>query len=258
MGATLRRPPLPSQDEVVEAFLARSKRGGSVPIRNAFVQGGQQASPAPGPLAGLVRRHDERALDLKLLHQCVAVGGGHDVTAAAVTWARALGLYHPNQGPAAVSKVWHRLADAGLVRKERSGRLAEVTLLKEDGSGAPYTHPYRARERYFKVPFEYWTADERWYRTLSLPAKAVLLIALSLRTEFYLPVEKAKEWYGISRDTAETGLRELRKKGLLAVDVKYVPAPLSPLGYTERRLYRLAPPFRTSYDRVRRLRTVPA
>ncbi len=47
--------------------------------------------------------------------------------------------------------------------------------------------------------------------TLSLPGKAVLLIAHSLRPGFALPVEKAPEWYGISADTAQRGLAELVK-----------------------------------------------
>src|SRR5688500_12439145 len=101
----------PGRDDTVAAFLDRSKRRGAVPVRMAFVQQGTRAEPKPGPLAALVRRHDERGLDLKLLHQCVAVGGDHDVRSPAAAWARALGLADPEQGPAAVSKVWRRLAD---------------------------------------------------------------------------------------------------------------------------------------------------
>lgn len=246
----------------MRAFLTRSKRPEGVPIRNTFVQGGTQGKPTPGPLAALLRNHDERGLELKLLHQAVAsspaVSGDYDVTEAAVVWARALGLYHPTQGAAAVSKTWRRLEALGLVRRERSGRLAVVTLLREDGSGHAYTHPYLKRERYFKLPLEYWTAEQRWYGRLSLPAKAMLLIALSLPNGFYLPYDKAKLWYGVSSDTAKTGLAELRHLQLIKVATRYVPAPLSPLGYIERRHYTLRAPFGPRRERVARLRAVPA
>lgn len=250
-------PPLPTQDETIAALLARSKRApGGVPIRSTFVQRGQQRTPRPGPLATIVRNHDERALDLKLLHQAVASGGDHDVTLPAGAWARALGLHHPVQGPAAVSKTWRRLEDLTLVVRDRNGRLSEVTLLREDGSGKPYTHPYLRRERYFKLPLAYWTAPDRWYATLSLAGKAMLLVALSLPDGFYLPFDKAKPWYGLSADTAEAGFRQLRDKGVLKIATNYVPAPLSPRGYIERRHYTLRPPFGPRRQKAVKIRVV--
>jgi hypothetical protein len=94
------------------------------------------------------------------------------------------------------------------------------------------------------VPFEYWTAPQHWYRTLNLPEKAVLLIALSCSPEFILPLEKAKAWYGVSPDTAERGLRGLQKKGVLLAESRVKAAPLSPLGYTRQRHYTLAAHFK--------------
>ena len=77
-----------------------------------------------------------------------------------------------------------------------------------------------------------------------MPAKAVLLIALSLRDDFVLPTEKGKDWYGISRDTTRKGLRELRLHGILSMSQARKVAPLTASGYTFERKYRLCPPFR--------------
>lgn len=168
-----------------------------------------------------------------------------NVVADARVWARAQGLTTPRDpGAAVVSKAWARLDEKyGLVERRRKGRLLEVVALHEDGSRRPYDHPdgRSAGDRYFKIPFAYWTDD--WYWTLSLPAKAVLLIALSLRSPFVLPAERAPDWYGISADTIERGLRDLRKHGLLDRSRKQKPAPLAPTGFTLESHYRLQAPF---------------
>jgi hypothetical protein len=144
---------------------------------------------------------------------------------------------------AAVSKTWSRLERLSLVERRRSGRLVAARLRKEDGSGQPYEHPFGTGDPYFKIPNAYWTDEQRWYRSLSLPAKALLLVGLSLDDGFYLPYEKAKPWYGLSADTARSGLAELRASGLLKVTKRYLTAPLTPAGYIERRHYTLRPPF---------------
>jgi hypothetical protein len=48
-------------------------------------------------------------------------------------------------------------------------------------------------ERYFKLPYEYWTAEPRWYRTLPFRAKATLLVALSLPAGFVLPTDRVPD-----------------------------------------------------------------
>ena len=76
-----------------------------------------------------------------------------------------------DDGAAAVSESWRRLTD-GLITRERQGRLTNVTLLDESGTGDDYTYPSgRGRGRYFKLSEEFWTGEERWYRTLTLLAK---------------------------------------------------------------------------------------
>ena len=119
-------------------------------------------------------------------------------------------------------------------------------MLREDGSGNPYSHPGQLGDRYLQVPNALWQAgpgDERWYRVLALPETAVLLIALSLREEFRLPAERAPAWYGISADTASRGLGRLVDHGLLKVVKNFKATPLSPVNYTEHNVYTLQDPF---------------
>jgi hypothetical protein len=165
-----------------------------------------------------------------------------DVTRDARIWGRALGHGATVDGGASiVSKPWRRLDETyGLVTRERSGRLAKVTALNEDGKRSAYTYP---DGRYFKLPFEYWTAEEAWHHRLTLPAKACLLIALSLRQPFTLPAERGPQWYGISADTLKRGLRELRGHDLLSRRFKTLENWLSPTGKTTEYSFRLRSPF---------------
>jgi hypothetical protein len=156
-------------------------------------------------------------------------------------WAEALGL---NDGAdmdsarTAVSKTMRRLEQRNLITRQRSKRLSNVILLKEDGSGEPYDRP---RSHYFQLPHAYWL--EGHYTSLSLPGKILLLIALFSPDGFPLPYNKAPDWYGISEDSAEDGLRELRKKDLLGVERRWIKAPRSKTGWTEQYMYTLEGPF---------------
>src|SRR4051794_15549505 len=82
--------PVASQHETVEAILDASKRSSArAPLRWTFVQQ-RVAGPArvrPGPLAELVRRGREPALDQYLLLVAWASGGAHDVRRPAILWA---------------------------------------------------------------------------------------------------------------------------------------------------------------------------
>lgn len=108
----------------------------------------------------------------------------------------------------------------------RSKRLSDVILLKEDGSGDPFERPLNGPEDWWlQLPHAYWL--EGHYKTLRLPAKVMLLIALSRPDGFPLPYDRAANWYEVSSDSAEEGLRELRDTGLLAVERNWVKAPRS-------------------------------
>ena len=128
-------------------------------------------------------------------------------------WARALDLGGKNRA-AAVSKVLTRLVNDRLVKRDRVSRKAHITLLREDGSGNDYTHPANAGDKYLKLSHAYWI--DEWHKKLSLPAKAVLLVARSMPHEFFLPIENAPKQFGFSADTLEDGVRDLRNHRLLA------------------------------------------
>jgi hypothetical protein len=231
------------RDGTVDRLLERSHRTGGVPIRNAFVQQGSQRSPRPGRLKDLVSAHDERALDLYLLQRAVASADPWDVRLDARVWARALGLpAGEDTGAVAVSRTWARLARHGLVKRERAGRLSRVTALHESGTGRAYTYPKgnTRRGRYFQIPVEFWLSDKRWYRTLTLAAKAMLLIGSSLKPGFVLPQDQIPAWYGVSTDTGVRGLHELKAKGLLTFTKEDREDLLSPEGYVIQHRYTLA------------------
>jgi hypothetical protein len=201
-----------------------------------------QQGPQRPWLREILRHHDERALDLYLLFRALATSDPWDVARDSRVWGRAIGLAtDADGGAAAISKTWARLDETyHLVRRERSGRKARVFALHEDGSGAEYTYPDK---NYFKLPFAYWTADEAWHHALSFAAKATLLVALSLRPWFVLPAERAPRWYGVSADTVDRGLRELRNAGLLTRRFTEVENWLSPTGKTTLYQFRLEAPF---------------
>lgn len=221
-----------------------NRLNGKVPLRRAFVQQGGQADPEPGPLASLVRNGDQRGLDLFLLLKAVASASPFNSSRNAEVWARALRLTGMTAEEQTVSRIWRRLADLRLVSRSRSGRLADIGLLREDGSGEPYVHPGAAGDPYLQLPVAYWLDEGgQWCSTLGLPAKAMLLVALSLPPGFVLPVEKAPDWYGISADTAQRGLASLVRRGLVERVRTYKKAPLAPAGFSYDSRYTLQGDF---------------
>lgn len=196
--------------------------------------------PGPGPLASFVRSHHNRGLDQYLLFHAAASGEKFGVTRPAKVWARALGFGATPSALSAVSKNWAWLEREQLIARSRRGRMSLITLLKEDGSGSQYLHPGKAGG-YFQIPYEYWF--DGWHVRLDLPTKAVLLIALSLRDDFILPLEHADAWYGLSSATIGRGLRTLRARGLLRVRRERRKAPLAPDGFTWEHHYTLTEPF---------------
>ena len=67
----------------------------------------------------------------------------------------------------------------------------------------------------------------------------MLLVSLSLRSPFVLPVEKAPEWYGVSADMAQRGLTSLVQHGVLKVTRPPKLAPSAPKAFTYDSLYTL-------------------
>jgi len=233
-----------AQRVAIQALLERSGRD-FVPIRRALLQT-REGRKTGGPTSKLGKR--QSALDLYLLLHALASQDPWDVTLSARVWARLLGAEENASGTTLVSRQWSWLEAQSLVRTTRAGRTRRIVLLREDGSGRPYTHPgaatadIPAEGDYFRLPHAYWRLS--WDTRLSLASKLVLLISCSLRDPFILPVEHAAQWYGISADRIHRGLTELRAFGLLKMSVTSRPAPLTDRGVTFERHYTLRPPLR--------------
>jgi hypothetical protein len=241
--------PAVSGSDTVDAIVAASKRPRFFVFRSSFLQRTENEKSVGGPLAPLVTAGDHRALLLYLLLLTKASADPWDAALPATVWARALDLPLPESKTArsTISKAWMRLERRKLVTRRRTKRWADVFLLCEDGSGAPYTHPAEAGDRFVRMPLAFWRqgpdAATRWYQTLSLPELAVLLIGRSLSDGFWFPYERASEWYSISSDTISRGIDGLAKRGLIRVDKTYKQAPLSAVGYTAEHHYTLLEPF---------------
>lgn len=231
--------------DTVAEIVRISNRQEATPLRRAFLQQKQGRRTIPGPLAKLVSAGDRTALLLYLLALTKASSEPWDVSLHAAVWARALGFESPTGASARgrVSKAWGRLAERDLVARSKKGRLAKYTLLCEDGSGHPYSHP---STQYIKVPLALWTAgrkQKKWFEVLKLSEITFLIIGLSHKDEFSLPVERGPDYYGISADTLLRGAHGLSDRGLLDWDRVAKKAPLAPKGYTIENRYTLQPPF---------------
>ncbi|MBS4009549.1 MAG: hypothetical protein KGZ72_02215 [Roseovarius sp.] len=235
--------PVATGQQTVAAMAQRSGRT-FIPIRSQFVQAERTAADVAraGPLSVFVRSGDHRGLLAYLLVLTVASKEPWDARYPAAVWARALDI-DVQRPAAAMSKVWKRLQDRNLVARQRHRRQAEVTPLREDASGDPYTRPVGARshDRYLKLDHAFW--EDGWYARLGLPAVAMLLVALAEKQGFELPYERGPDWYGVSADTVYRGFRELNREGLLTYTVRYRPEPLSEVGSVEVRRWYVQDPF---------------
>ncbi|MFI5534538.1 hypothetical protein ACIA8O_38985 [Kitasatospora sp. NPDC051853] len=249
MKQQISQKPVATPAETREALLERAKRD-FAPIRRAFVQKKRGEADRSGPLAEFVTNGDLRGLRAYLViiaATSAETAEGWSTSHSGGVWARAFGTTEnatPASARTAVTKVFQRLRERNLITYERVAGSwdIQVTLLREDGSGQPYTRPgNQNRDAYLKIPFELWRTG--LFDELSLPALAMLLTASCEPAFFELPTERMKEWYGWSPDTAERGFRELAKTGVIQVYKTYITAPLSPTGTAEVNRYMLLDPF---------------
>jgi len=142
-----------------------------------------------------------------------------------------------------LSRTLTRLIEKhNLIRRTKTRLGVKVQLLKEDGSGAKYSPPSGGKkDPYFQLPLEYWLADH--YITLRTPGKAMLLVALGEMGEFSLPVAQVNNWYGLSQETANRGLDELKARVLICSHSRFAKAPLHPAGRRRLKLWRLLAPY---------------
>lgn len=238
---------LPGRTEFVAQMIGKTKRHGT-PIRNVFVQHPKDADTRPSKLAEFGRAS---YLDAFLwLHTLASAKEPYVVTYPSVAWARSLNLdagsgVADDDTATAVrqwSKITRKLRDLNLVSTKRTGRGVEYTLLDESGNGTAYSRPKDTKDgNWFTLPDVYWLEDH--YLALSHPAKVMLLIALSSKEHFTLPLERTKEWYGISRSTAQRGFRELQNQGLLTYKQSWRLDPGNKRGWSEVRTYELLGPY---------------
>jgi hypothetical protein len=210
-----------------------------VPIRERFLQT-RGRPPRPGPLADIVGRRSEHALDLYLLLHAAAASPPHQLHINVDFWAAL--VRRPRQSIRNARLAVHRslevLEGLELIRPMTRLGAPLVQLLDDGGWGEPYVHPVHTRERYFTLPHEYW--EQGLDRELNLPAKAVLLIARSLRPQgFTLPLAHAMDWYGISSDTFRRGIRGLVDARLANYTAELVGSAKAPRGTAVRRTYKL-------------------
>jgi len=229
------------------ALLGSSQRD-FVPIRKTFCQQRNDAGePVPGPLAAIVNRGVASCLDQYALAHARAVGRpdgeqmNYDVGFPARVWARALGLAEDESGRRTVGRNWAALEALKLIETRRVGRQIVVTLLREDGSGEPFTPAKTKADRYLKLPHAFWLDGHA--AKLKLPGFAMAIIACSLADWFPLPFSKGPDWYGIGSSTVERGLRELRRADLISAYWTWRKTALSEIGWTKEMRYRLRPPL---------------
>jgi hypothetical protein len=208
------------------------------PIRRSFLH---PVDDGAGPLARFVRQRRATALDLLLLtHAIRPLTPVGEIVAPSSDWARSLGIYDKAGARAAISRSWSWLQQEQFVATRRVGKQVAVRLLREDGSGLPWIHPYETKEPYFRLPKLIWTTG--LWQSLQLPGKAMLLIAYSLQTpeqEFFeFPVERGADWYGLGSRTVRAGLNQLVDAGVLRHwSVRRDSS--SPIGYRYDRRYAL-------------------
>lgn len=224
-------------------FQLAAVRRMAVPLRVAFLHA-PNALGGPGPLARIVRQRRSTALDLLLFaHTIWPLAGYEAIEAPASDWARALGLEKRPGNRAMISRSWSWLEDQRLIVSMQRGRTRAIMLLREDGSGRPWQHPADEKEPYLQLSPAYWRGG--FARDLSLPAKAVFLVAVSLQRQdtpfFELPIARGAAWYGLSPRTVRLGLRELHRQRLLRIWTERRPSEQSPTGYTFDRRYCMNP-----------------
>ncbi|MFS3130644.1 hypothetical protein ACLM5J_19740 [Nocardioides sp. Bht2] len=250
------------QDEVaaddhdtLTSLLDDAKRG-YLPLRKSFAQrhssqGQGRDSPRGSTLAAFVTPGRERALELFLLiHALQPMLDGNPLHLG--TWARALSAATGKTVTASgVSRTLGQLEAMNLLERLDTSRSPVLELKSEDGLERAWKKPGQEPEGgagYFVIPHLYWTLGLS--RTLNLPGKAMMLVLLSHTQNpqtpaMAMPLERTKDWYGISERTAERGYRELSQAGLLKTKIQKIPDPRHPAGRVEKYWRALAAPFDT-------------
>lgn len=196
-------------------FIATDTPGPTNPPMLFMLRGGRGERGGQG---GEVR------LKLYLSMLWMASGHPHDVTHPAYSWARLLGLDDPDgNGKRRVLDAIDWLeANAFIQQHPNRGRPSTIRLLSDTGTGEPYSKPSPAsggRPTYRRLNADWWCNG--WLATLSGRAIVVALAFLDASgaktgDPAWITPSRTRTRYGMSNDTRQKGLRELRDWGLIA------------------------------------------
>ncbi|MEU4642275.1 hypothetical protein [Micromonospora sp. NPDC023814] len=239
------------------ALLKRAKRL-NVPLRREFVQLNDQNKTRASVLASFVNTGAQRSLRAYLT--VLAASSAEDELGwytefDSMVWARLFDAHEAATTASARTAAWRtlqQLADKNLVEVSRvkGSRKIGVRLLREDGSGKPYTRPGLGNnDPYFNIPTTFWTKG--FDEVVGLPGLAMLLVLCGERKWRMILPEHMPKWYGWSADTTERGLKTVMELNLVERREKRKAAPLSPLGFTRYFEYRVRPIMRPKVQRQR-------
>jgi hypothetical protein len=188
----------------------------------------------------MLRARDASTLDAYLLiHAMASASSPYEASYFSNTWVRLM-RFDLRAEPSAASSRWSkamtRLQDLRLIERQRNGNLMNYLLLDEAADGSPYERPKRLADgRWFSIPHHYWL--EGWDARLTTAEKVMLLIALDQPDGYQITYDRYKDWYGISRSTAQRGLTGLIRHGILAVRSDWHVSGRSPTGWVQIHSY---------------------
>lgn len=215
------------------------RRGRGAPLRDSFFRCRSDGSGGY-PLARLMSsrsgsgggRGGRTRVSLYLSLIWVASGKDHSSQRPARYWAGLLGLDDPEHaGARVVSNTWAELAARNLVSMtpgQYTGDVPTVRLLREDGSGEPYTIPTgRDGDTYRRVPESVW---ESLIPGAMVTGAGLAMYLVALRTAYIkgeldglaFPSAHFREEYGLGESTRKSGLRNLVDQGVLDVERQHV------------------------------------
>jgi len=239
-GTPTRRPPArPNRRALVEQMLSASGRSG-VPVRREFLQRGPKDFGTDGTRAAALREFARDAVTLDCYLWITAMASASEPYVAwypAATWAQVSGLAEHatiDAARARWAKAVTKLERLQLVKRERGAKNKMIyRLLREDGSGEPYTRPLKGSVdgHWFSIPHVYWR--EGFDLSLSGPEKLMLLIALDQKDAFRIPPDRVPSWYGLSESTAKRGYSGLLQRGILSREDRWASDPRSPTGWRQ-------------------------
>ncbi len=174
---------------------------------------------------------------------------GWTTTFDSAVWARLLDIDQtasPSAARTGAARTLQRLEERKLIRcsRARGSTKISATLLREDGSGDPYSRPdgMTDEDRFIRIVPALWTGG--YEAQMDMPAMAMFLAIAHAKPWSTFPAKQIEQWYGWSEDTTLRGIKKLEELGLIERRETYEKAPLSPSGLTMAYQIRLAKPVR--------------